>query len=276
MRPQDFAPRQPYAVMAAAYDVDAQAIIDDVLLAGGTLSNSDKAAINDFVLGAKAASLWARLIDGTLMVGGTAAAVQVDFVRHGQQCITSYTGPPTFSANGMQGNASTMWALLYQNASAYTSTNLAIDVFNASNNIAGVNEYDYGAANAIFSELIQIRDVTSANGGNVVSGNGLGTDFVTSAGIVDTRGMHTCSRSGAVLTYYFRGNSVGSNGAIVSSTLPAIVPSLLARNHNATFEGRTANLLQFYCARESFSALETLTWYNLVYQLQVDLGRNTY
>lgn len=275
MRPQDFAPRQPYAVMAAAYDVDAQAIIDDVLLAGGTLSNSDKAAINDFVLGAKAASLWARLIDGTLMVGGTAAAVQVDFVRHGQQCITSYTGPPTFSANGMQGNASTMWALLYQNASAYTFTNLAIDVFNAINTTGGPY-LDYGAANGPFSEMIQINDVKSSSGGAVTSGNGTIGDGVNSVGVTDARGMHTCDRNGAVLTYYFRGNSVGSNGVLAGSTLPAVVPSLLARNHNGFTEYRTANLLQFYCARQSFSALETQTWYSLVYQLQVDLGRNTY
>lgn len=278
MRPQDFAPRQAYAVIAPAppaIDPDAQAIIDDVLAAGGTLSAGDQTAINTFIVAAKAANLYSRCIDGTLVLGGTAAAVAVDFVRHGQNVVDSYTGVPTVSANGIQGDGATTWATLYKNADQYNAANMAVDVLNASNNTTA-GAIDYGAANAVYTEFIQIHDINSANAGNVVNGNGLAGDYVISTGIVNTQGMHTMDRQANVLKYYFNGILNGTNGALTSSVLPSLRPYLMARNHNGTAEFKTTNLLQFFCTRESFTPLDTATWYNLVYQLQVDLGRNTY
>lgn len=275
MRPKDFT-RIPAAAAVSAVDADAAAIIADILAAGGTLSNADRAAINTFVVGAKAANLYSRIVDGTLIMGGTAGAVAVDFVRHGQQVITTFTGPPTITANGMQGDSATMWATLYQNADLYNITNMAVDVLVGTNDVAGTTVYDYGVANAAFTQMLQIRTATSANGGNVVSGDGTGSDFVTSTGVTDTRGMHTLDRSGNTLTYYYRGAAVGTRTPLAVSTMPALRPTLLARNHNATTEGRTSHLLQFYCTRESFSPIDTATWYSLVYQLQVAIGRNTY
>lgn len=275
MRPQDFAPRQPYAVIAAGYDVDAQAIIDDVLAAGGTLTNSDKSAINDFVLGAKAASLWARLIDGTLMVGGTAAAVAVDFVRHGQNTIASYTGVPIVSANGLQGDGATVWGTLYQNTDMYNWNNIGVDVFNASDNLG--DYVDYGASSQLFTKSVFIADRKNPNTAAINTGSILaGNVAVVPGGLNNVSGLHSLNTDGVTLVYYYRGAAVASI-ALNNNETPNVPPTILGRNvQNAGVDFRSANLLQFICHRQYFTPLEIATWYNLIYLLQVNLGRNTY
>lgn len=82
------------------FDPDALLGINAIIDLGGTLSNSDKAAINTFVLGLKADDLWGSLAGLFLFVGGTDACHSMDFISRTSQI--SFVNSPTHSAFGVE------------------------------------------------------------------------------------------------------------------------------------------------------------------------------
>lgn len=78
------------AVSSGGYDPDAQAFFDRVTTAGGTLSNTEKNAVNQLVLDMKSAGIWTSMKAIFPMVGASAAACAQNLKS------SSYTG--TFSS----------------------------------------------------------------------------------------------------------------------------------------------------------------------------------
>lgn len=82
------------------FDPDALAGINAIIENGGTLSNSDKAAINTFILGLKADALWGTFAGLFLFVGGTDNAHSVEFQSRTLQI--SWVNTPVHSTLGVE------------------------------------------------------------------------------------------------------------------------------------------------------------------------------
>jgi len=98
-----------------SYDTDAQAFFDRVTAAGGTLSETEKAATNQLVVDLKANSLWTPMKAIYPMVGASAAACAQNLKSSSFTGTFTATGW-TFASTGVNGNGT----------SAYFDTNCII------------------------------------------------------------------------------------------------------------------------------------------------------
>lgn len=94
------------------YDPDAQAFFDRVTTAGGTLSTTEKNAVNQLVLDMKSAGIWTLMKAIYPMVGASAAACAQNLVS--SSFTGTFTSGWTFASTGVTPNGT----------SAYMDTNL--------------------------------------------------------------------------------------------------------------------------------------------------------
>jgi hypothetical protein len=121
-----------------AIDADAQAFFDRVTTAGGSLTNTEKSAVNSLVVALKANSLWTPMKAIYPMVGASAAACAQNLKS------SSFTGTFssgwTFSSSGIKGNGTTTYmntflspngniSLNSGHLSYYTNENVKIGAF---------------------------------------------------------------------------------------------------------------------------------------------------
>jgi hypothetical protein len=140
------------ASQIASFDADAVAFFGRVTTAGGSLSATEKAAVNQLVLDLKANSLWTPMLAIYPMVGASAAACAQNLKS------SSFTGTFssgwTFASTGITGNG----------ISAYMDTNLTPSVSIASADSVSISYYsrsnisttvDFGARSSVPSSIIQ-------------------------------------------------------------------------------------------------------------------------
>jgi hypothetical protein len=87
---------------AFEFDVDAQAFFDRVTAAGGTLSVTEKAAVNTLVVDMKAAGIWTLQKAIYPMVGASAAACAQNLKS--SSFTVSFASGITYSSSGILGN----------------------------------------------------------------------------------------------------------------------------------------------------------------------------
>jgi len=100
------------ASQIASFDADAVAFFNRVTTAGGSLSATEKAAVNQLVLDLKANSLWTPMKAIYPMIGASAAACAQNLKS--SSFTGTFTSGWTFASTGITGNG----------ASAYFNTNL--------------------------------------------------------------------------------------------------------------------------------------------------------
>jgi hypothetical protein len=88
----------------SAYDGDANAFFIRVSGAGGSLSNTEKVAINQLVLDMKSAGIWTAMKAIYPMVGASAAACAQNLKS--SSFTGTFSGGWTYSSNGITGNGS--------------------------------------------------------------------------------------------------------------------------------------------------------------------------
>ena len=118
----------------SAYDADAQAFFDRVSTAGGSLSTTEKSAVNQLVLDLKSYSIWTKMKAIYPMVGASAAACAQNLVS--SSFTGTFNGGWTYAStgatpNGTNGymdtglNASTQLSGTFAHASLYPRTSLS-------------------------------------------------------------------------------------------------------------------------------------------------------
>jgi hypothetical protein len=110
------------ASQIASFDADAVAFFTRVTTAGGTLSTTEKQAVNQLVLDLKANSLWTPMKAIYPMVGASAAACAQNLKS--SSFTGTFTSGWTFASTGVTGNGT----------SAYMNTNLTPSVSLSLNN----------------------------------------------------------------------------------------------------------------------------------------------
>ena len=97
---------------SGSFDADAQSFFDRVTTAGGTLSNTEKAAVNTLVIQMKADGTWSPMKAIYPMVGASAAACAQNLKS--SSFTGTFTSGWTFASTGVTGNGT----------SSYMQTNL--------------------------------------------------------------------------------------------------------------------------------------------------------
>lgn len=193
-----------------SFDPDAQAFFNRVETAGGTLTTTEKNAINQLVLDMKSAGIWSAMKAVYPMVGASAAACAQNLVS------SSFTGTFssgwTFSANGVQGNGTSAYfdtALNTLTNLTLTSTHLSIYVRNNSNG-GGGSPYDL--ANATNSGMTVDPTYLIARYSSNLAYLGIGDiNYFTNSASLDSRGFWLGITNGSrAQNLYKNGSSVAS------------------------------------------------------------------
>jgi hypothetical protein len=194
-------------------DADAQAFFDRVTTAGGSLSATEKTAVNQLVLDLKGYSIWSKMKAIYPMVGASAAACAQNLKS------SSYTGTFTsgwtYASTGVTGNGT----------SAYMNTGFNPNTQFTTNNSVSIGYYSPTLANETH---IAIGVDAAGTGLNLmnnqysVNNNYMGRAYVQSL-IPPTKlsniGFTTLSRiSDTSLKLYFENSNVLTNSTSESSS----------------------------------------------------------
>jgi len=109
------------------FDADAQAFFDRVTAAGGTLSATEKTAVDTLVLDLKSNSLWTGLLAIYPMVGASAAACSQNLKS--SSFTGTFNGGWTFASTGVTGNGTNNYMQTSLNPSIILLTNANIGFY---------------------------------------------------------------------------------------------------------------------------------------------------
>lgn len=201
----------PFSFLQSQVDIDAAAFFERVTAAGGTLTATEKSAVNKLVIDLKTNSLWSGMKAIYPMVGSSAEACKQNLVS------SSFTGifssGWTFSSSGAKPNGT----------SAYMDTQLNFRSQTSLNNVSfgsywndyitnSTNKY-YGAYDASGISLISQKT-------NQISGDHTGyLNSFTGIYAIQGNGLHGISRIlSTEIVFYQKTNKTSSTS--ISSTAP--------------------------------------------------------
>ena len=109
------------ASQMSGIDADAQAFFDRVTTAGGTLSATEKTAVNKLVLDLKGYSIWTKMKAIYPMVGASSAACAQNLKS--SSFTGTFSGGWTYASTGVKGNGTTgFFNTQFNNQGNWTST----------------------------------------------------------------------------------------------------------------------------------------------------------
>lgn len=120
------------ASQIASFDADAVAFFTRVTTAGGSLSNTEKVAVNQLVLDMKSAGIWSAMKAVYPMVGASAAACAQNLKS--SSFTGTFTSGWTFASTGVKGNGTSAYMDSTFNPSTQsTNNNTHISFYSRSN-----------------------------------------------------------------------------------------------------------------------------------------------
>ena len=160
-----------------AFDSDAQAYFDRVSTAGGTLSTTEKTAVNQLVIDLKANSLWTPMKAIYPMVGASAAACAQNLKS------SSFTGTFssgwTFASTGATPNGTSAYMNTGLNSNTQLSSSLSFAIYSRT---AVVGNADYSNANSSYA-IITYLNYAALSSAQWLGGAGFITYTNTNNGI---------------------------------------------------------------------------------------------
>jgi hypothetical protein len=246
-------------------DADAQAFFDRVTTAGGSLSATEKQAVNQLVLDLKANSLWTPLKAIYPMVGASAAACAQNLKS--SSFTGTFTSGWTFASTGVTPNGTSA----YFNTGLQPSTQLTLNSSHLSfysRTNSNATEVEIGSESGANGSLIEIRTA----GVTYYRINSAGT-YITYADS-DSRAFYISNRTASNVINGWRNSTKVATGTVSSLGLP---------NQNAYIGSWNTNgIAQFFSTKEcAFASIgdgltdtEASNFYTAVQAMQVSLSRN--
>jgi len=264
----------PFSFMQAqgpTFDPDALAFFARVTAAGGTLSATEKTAVNTLVVTMKADGTWtpARVIYP--MVGASAAACAQNLKS--SSFTGSFSSGFTFASTGVTGNGTSA----FMNSNFIPSTNgLNYD----NNHIAyysrtsaqsgAIQFYEMGSGNSSGSNNFALFVRRNTDLAGYDSGN-----FVTNrATFTNTNGNgFYCGTAITTNSKYFKNGVSQVTKALTVSTVPTINSYVCAFNEDNTTVYYSPKQCAFASIGLGLTDAQSLAYYNAVQAFQTTLGR---
>ena len=241
---------------ATLFDSDAQAFIDRVTAAGGTLTEPEKLAVNTLTLNLKSANIWTLMKAIYPMVGSSAAACAQNLKS--SSFTGTFAGPWIFTSAGAKGNGSST----YMNTGLLASTQLSISSAHLSVYINTLN-----TANVLIG-----ANATTAflqNNGGILYGALAGP--TTSAAITGTVFFVMVNRQTNTVQKVIKNATVLGTSSSTASAYPS-AQNIFVGAYNATGNSSDATFA-FSSIGDGLSDAEAISFYNAIQTFQTSLSR---
>jgi hypothetical protein len=263
-----------YAKATASVDADAQDYFDRIVAAGSTIDTTARAAVNDFVVGCKADSIWTLLLDvgtfcGSNLVAGvtklkTFGAIQDEY------SAANFVNGDFSQSTGLTGNGSDKYLDTGLTASSLTSGSSGICLYdrstvNSTEQIHGVwssstvtfTLYTPYSDNKVYSD--QYNEANQINSGSTISG---------AVGFI-----HGVRTSGPQHALYRNGTQIATTGT-VGGSLPSTTITFFGRRNAGIVQYYSAHTISFIAITAGMDSTQAAALYTRVQALQTALGRN--
>jgi hypothetical protein len=254
------------ASQIASFDADAVAFFNRVTTAGGSLSLTEKQAVNQLVLDLKANSLWSAMKAVYPMVGASAAACAQNLKS--SSFTGTFTSGWTFASTGVKGNGTSAYmdTGLKQSDTSQNSQHLCIYSRTDRNNA----EVDFGvyvdSASASylayrFNSIIYPTIQCSESSGG-------GTPFTSSLGLIIGN-----RRDSQNALFYHNGVLVGTYSRVSANVNNTLNMFLGAYNSNGSAQLFSQREFAFGSIGDGLTDTQASNFYTAVQAFQTTLSR---
>ena len=257
--------------VGTAYDPDAQLFFNAQTGAGVTLTTTQMNAVNQWVVDAKAASIWTKFKAIYPMVGGTATSHKFNLknpLDTDAAFRLSFIGGGTHSANGYLPNGINAYADSFLAPSTTLNLNSQHFSYYSRTNSNGT-EVEIGCNNAgsVPYTLLEIRTA-----GNTYLSMASGT--YTSFTDVNSLGLYIGNRTASNVIKLHKNASIVATGTTASTSNPATSIAIGAVNQGTTRQYYTTKECAFSTIGDGLTDLESQLFYQITEKYQVALSRN--
>ena len=200
-------------------DADAQAYINRVYNAGGTLTNTEANAVNQLTIDMKADGLWTKMKAIYPMVGASAAACAQNLKS--ASFTGTFTSGWTFASTGATPNGTSAYANTFINQNTLTTTSNHLSVYGGTSDTTRIH-YSQGAKDNLFLQIA-----------NYILSRNLNIQLFQS-GLTSNSGLILASRSSLNVTKLFRNNvELQSSTSATTNQTDSLI--ILGAVNDATF-----------------------------------------
>jgi hypothetical protein len=187
----------------SAVDPDAQAFFDRVTTAGGTLSSTEKNAVNTLVLKMKTDGIWTPMKAIYPMVGGGSGTTAQRQAACSQNLKSSsftgtFTAGWTFASTGAKPNGTSAYMDTGLNASTQLSTPSHLSKYTGTNDNTEEDEIDMGVSNFWLSLWYKASGFDS-----LLARNQSSTVLLDGGIVTDSRGFGITTKIGTTAKIFF-------------------------------------------------------------------------
>jgi hypothetical protein len=257
-----------YISVAPTFDSDAQAFFDRVTTAGGTLTTTEKQAVNQLVLDMKSAGIWSSMKAVYPMVGASAAACAQNLKS--SSFTGTFTSGWTFASTGATPNGTSAYMDTFLTPSISLSQNSASIGFYGGNNLGPLTDKRaMGAFSTPPNRVLGIEPAYTGLGffGDVNDGSNTVTTNINSSGFI-----FASRNSSTTKIHSIRGTNTTKTEN--STGLPTITVILGAFRVNNVIQNYSAYQHRLSFIADGLNSTECSNFYTAVQAFQTTLSRN--
>ena len=247
----------------SSYDPDAQAFFNRVTAAGGSLTNTEKTAVNTLVLDMKSYGIWTAMKAIYPMVGASAAACAQNLKS--SSFTGTFTSGWTFASTGVTPNGTSA----YMNTGLNTSTDLTLSTnhysyYSRTSSVVAVT-VEMGVFQTAF---VHLRAAVNYVAG-AVSSLASFTTTLTSAGF--WLGSKTANNSRKAI---YNGSVQATNTTTDTTSYPNLQVYIGARNDGGSAAVFSDKQCAFASIGDGLTDTQASNFYTAVQAFQTTLSRN--
>lgn len=255
--------------MGSSTDADAQAFFDRVTAAGGTLSATEKDAVNNLVLDLKANSLWSSMVAIYPMVGASAAACAQNLVS--SSYTGTFSGGLTYASTGVTGNGTSGYMNTGLNPNSVLIQNSCHISYYSRSNQAASTHGDIGCYSNTGTVATFYTHIRYSGDDYYML---LGDNVFPAIKNYSTLGFFNGSRNSSTnITHVRNGTNLG-NTTVTSTALPSLNVYISALNANGTANAFNTKECAFASIGAGLSDTQASNFYTNVQTFQTSLSRN--
>ena len=247
-------------------DPDAAAFFARVTAAGGSLTNTEKTAVNTLVVQMKADGTWTLCVAIYPMVGASAAACAQNLKS--SSFTGTFTSGWTFASTGVTPNGTSAYMNTFLAPSGNISQNNGHASLYSRSNITNTLGIDLGVGYTGPNDAFYLSAYYNYLTGGAIS-NINGSSFSTVGSNTTSLGFFLSQRTTSTVTDIYQNNSLVQNRSSSSNT-PSTNTINLGKNTNGEYSNRE---LAFVSFGASFTATQRGNYYTSVQAFQTTLSR---
>lgn len=261
--------KQPAISFGPVYDPDAQAFFNRVDIAGGSLSTTEKNAVNQLVLDFKANGIWTSMKFIYPMVGGSAAACAQNLKS--SSFTGTFTSGWTFASTGITGNGTSAYMNTGLNQSVqFSQTNGEIGIYSRSD-ILGLT-CDIGCyGSGAFGDYCLIPKTNV--GGAKMYGRAATQDINSGYNPSTSLGLFSIQTDGTNTQKFYRNGLLRATLSIVTRALSNLNTYIGAASTPTTPIFYSARQIAFAYASNTLTSTNQADLYTAVQAFQTTLSR---